>query len=180
MGKVFIVTGILYLLYYAGNIVYDLFIKTAVIVRNENEGELISLGSITEDMPADIVNVSEQETENLNMPGSYTFSDDEALFAENDDESGIHQARYEEEKMIDNYNEEPEPTTEEKNNQTSFLSRISSGLSLKEEDVLSKETEVLPSVISDEVFRNFLEKASHHIVVSSESGQNFYKSSLVF
>ncbi|MBT2621312.1 hypothetical protein [Chryseobacterium sp. ISL-6] len=180
MGKVFIITGILYLLYYAGNIVYDLFIKTPTAFRNENEGEVISLGSITDEIPTDTVRVSEQETEDLTMPGSYTFSDEEGLFSDNNDESGIHQTRYEEEKAIDNYNADPEPTTEEKDGQTSFLSRISSALTIKEQDVLSREAEILPTVISDEMFRDFFEKASRHIVVSSESGQNFYKSSLVF
>ncbi|MBB4807266.1 hypothetical protein HNP38_002570 [Chryseobacterium defluvii] len=181
MGKVFIVTGILYLLYYAGNIVYDLFIKTPVVLRNENEGEVISLGSIRDETPADITHVSEQETEDLNMPGSYTFSDEEELFSDDDNESGLIQVRYEEEKAIDNYNTEAEPAIEEKNEQKlSFLSRISSSLNIKEQDVQSKETEILPPSISDEVFRNFFEKASRHIVVSNENGQNFYKSSLVF
>lgn len=180
MGKVFIVTCILYLLYYAGNIVYDLFIKTAMVVRSENEGEVISLGSIADEIPADITHVSEQEAENLTMPGSYTFSDEEGLFPDYDDESWINLFREAEEKMIDDYTTETEPTTEEKSGQTSFLSKISSGLNIKEQDVLSKETEIFPTVISDEMFRDFFEKASSHIVVSSESGQNFYKSSLVF
>jgi hypothetical protein len=181
MGKVLILIGILYLLYYAGNVVYDLFIKTPAIVRNENEGEVISLGSITDETSADITNVSEEEVENLNMPDSYILADEEELFSDNNDESGLNQIRFEEEQAIDNYNgAEQEPTAEEKNDHRSFLSKLSSALSIKEQNVISKDTELIPNTISDEMFRNFFDKASSHIVVGNESGQNFYRSSLVF
>jgi hypothetical protein len=182
MGKVLILIGILYLLYYAGNVVYDLFIKTPAIVRNEDEGEVISLGNITEETSVDITNVSEEEVENLNMPESYILSDEGELFSDDDAESsGLNQNRFEEEQAIDNYNAvEEEPTAEEKNNQQSFLSKLSSALNIKEQDIISKNTELIPNTISDEMFRNFFDKASSHIVVGNESGQNFYRSSLVF
>lgn len=180
MGKVLIIIGIMYLLYYAGNVVYDLFIKTPAIVRNENEGEVISLGNITEETSADIINVSEEEVENLNMPDSYNLYDDEQ-FSDNNDESGLNENRFEQEQEIENYNSvDVEPKAEEKSDQWSFLAKLSSALSIKEQDVISTEAEMIPNTISDEMFRNFFDKASSHIVVGNESGQNFYKSNLVF
>lgn len=180
MGKVLIITCIVYLLYYAGNVAYDLFIKKPPVVRNENDGEIISLGEIIEDEITNVQSIKEEDVENLNTPSSYIIEDEEALFSD-EENSNTQKERYDEEREIDNYiDETPELAAEEKQNQSSFLSKLTSAIKVREKEIISKETDFIPNVISDDMFRNFFEKASSHIVVGNDNGRNFYKSSLIF
>ena len=193
MGKVILITGILYLLYYAGNIVYDLFIKKPIVVHNENEGELISIGAILENESEPVKNIREEEVEDLNTPNSYQLDDDELLFSDNDQNS--HKERFEEENEIEQFSltetqeagtenlisqTEEKKALEEKEEQQSFLSRLGVAIGIGEKEITSKSKEIIPIKISDEAFRNFFEKASNHIVIANDNGQNFYKSSLVY
>ena len=137
MGKVILITGILYILYYAGNLVYDLFIKKPIVVTNQNEGELISLGSIMEIEPEPVKNIREEEVEDLDTPNSYQLDDEELLLSGNDQNN--HKDRYEEENEIEYFsnadNQKPNTqdlnpqteetkTLEEKETKQSFLSKI--------------------------------------------------------
>ena len=58
-----------YILYYAGNIIYDLFLKKAVIT-NQEESEVFSLSDFSETEDAKIVGI--EDVENLNTPQSFT------------------------------------------------------------------------------------------------------------
>ena len=176
MGKVLIITGLLYLLYYTGNVVYDLFIKKQIVNSNENDGELIILENIIEEIPSSVTNIYEDEVENLNLPSSYDY--EEMELPNNDGESFI-STHYEEEREIENFYTKDLQEEDGQEVRQSFLSSLSSVIGSKNSEV-SQEKEIIPTVISDEMFRNFFEKASRHIVVGSESGQSFYKSSLVF
>lgn len=193
MGKVILITGILYLLYYAGNIVYDLFIKKPIVVHNENEGELISIGAILENESEPVKNIREEEVEDLNTPNSYQLDDEELLFSDNDQNS--HKERFEEENEIEQFSltetqeagtenfisqTEEKKALEEKEEQQSFLSRLGVAIGIGEKEITSKSKEIIPIKISDEAFRNFFEKANNHIVIANDNGQNFYKSSLVY
>lgn len=193
MGKVILITGILYLLYYAGNIVYDLFIKKPIVVHNENEGELISIGAILENESEPVKNIREEEVEDLNTPNSYQLDDEELLFSDNDQNS--HKERFEEENEIEQFSltetqeagtenlnsqTEEKKALEEKEEQQSFLSRVGVAIGIGEKEITSKSKEIIPIKISDEAFRNFFEKANNHIVIANDNGQNFYKSSLVY
>lgn len=176
MGKVLIITGLLYLLYYTGNVVYDLFIKKQNVNSNENEGEIISLENITGEVPTSTTNIYEDEVENLNLPSSYDYDEMELP---NDDGENFINHHYEEEQEIENFYIKDLKEEDGKEVRQSFLSSLISVIGSKNSEV-SQEKEIIPTVISDEMFRNFFEKASRHIVVGSESGQSFYKSSLVF
>ena len=193
MGKVILITGILYLLYYAGNIVYDLFIKKPIVVHNENEGELISIGAILENESEPVKNIREEEVEDLNTPNSYQLDDEELLFSDNDQNS--HKERFEEENEIEQFSltetqeagtenlnsqTEEKKALEEKEEQQSFLSRLGVAIGIGEKEITSKSKEIIPIKISDEAFRHFFEKSSNHIVIANDNGQNFYKSSLVY
>lgn len=193
MGKVILITGILYLLYYVGNIVYDLFIKKPIVVHNENEGELISIGAILENESEPVKNIREEEVEDLNTPNSYQLDDEELLFSDNDQNS--HKERFEEENEIEQFSltetqeagtenlnsqTEEKKALEEKEEQQSFLSRVGVAIGIGEKEITSKSKEIIPIKISDEAFRNFFEKANNHIVIANDNGQNFYKSSLVY
>ena len=193
MGKVILITGILYIFYYAGNVVYDLFIKKPFVVHNENEGEVISLGAILENESEPVKNIREEEVEDLNTPNSYQLDDEELLFSNNDQNS--HKERFEEENEIEQFsltdtqeasseNENPQieetETLEEKEERKSFLSKLGSAIGISEKEIISTSKEILPTKLSDEAFRNFFEKANNHVVIANDNGQNFYKSSLVY
>ena len=193
MGKVILITGILYIFYYAGNVVYDLFIKKPFVVHNENEGEVISLGAILENESEPVKNIREEEVEDLNTPNSYQLDDEELLFSNNDQNS--HKERFEEENEIEQFsltdtqeasseNENPQieetETLEEKEERKSFLSKLGSAIGISEKEIISTSKEILPTKLSDEAFRNFFEKANNHVVIANNNGQNFYKSSLVY
>lgn len=193
MGKVILITGILYFLYYVGNVVYDLFIKKPIVVQNENEGEIISLGTIMENEPEMVRNIREEEVEELNTPNSYQLDDDELLFSDNDQNN--QKDRFEEENQIEQFSttDIQEASTESENPQIeetkaldeskiqqSFLSRLGLAIGISEKELAPKSKEIIPTKLSDETFRNFFEKANHHVVIDSNNGQNFYKSSLVY
>ena len=59
-----------YILYYAGNIIYDLFLKKAVIT-NQEESEVFSLSDFT-DKKEDAKIVGIEDVENLITPQSFT------------------------------------------------------------------------------------------------------------
>ena len=58
-----------YVLYYAGNIVYDLFLKKAT-TTNQEESEVFSLSDFSE--TEDAKNIGIEDVENLNTPKSFT------------------------------------------------------------------------------------------------------------
>ncbi|EFK33197.1 MULTISPECIES: hypothetical protein [Chryseobacterium group] len=178
MGKVLMITGLLYILYYTGIAVYDLFIKKQIVNRNENDGELISLENFIEETPGEIINIYEDDVENLNLPSSYDYEETELSSEENGEP--FNHRRFEEEREIENFYGDNQQGKDEKEVRQSFLSNLSSVIGSKNSEAIPHQKEIIPSVISDEMFRNFFEKASRHIVVGSESGQSFYKSSLVF
>ncbi len=197
MGKVLFITGILYLLYYAGNVVYDLFIKKPPIVLHETEGEIISLGAIMTEEPITVKNIREEEVEDLNTPESFQIDDEENLFSDHQ-EDDFRKDRFEEENEIEKYayntstalgNEEHQTETEsetetsqseDEETKNSFLSKLGSAIGISEKDTRSKTTEVIPTKLSDEAFRNFFEKASNHVVINQDKGQQFYTSSLAY
>ena len=58
-----------YVLYYAGNIIYDLFLKKAA-TTNQEESEVFSLSDFSE--TEDAKNIGIEDVENLNTPQSFT------------------------------------------------------------------------------------------------------------
>ena len=71
MGKFTIIIIIFYILYYAGNIIYDLFLKNETVVKNE-ETEEFSLMEFSEEHKDDVKDIGIEDVENLNMPNSFT------------------------------------------------------------------------------------------------------------
>ena len=70
MGKITIIILAVYLLYYAGNIIYDLFIKKEVIKEDKDSNEF-SLEIETEDYQP--TKVFQEEVESLSTPASYEY-----------------------------------------------------------------------------------------------------------
>ncbi|MEB4760208.1 hypothetical protein OZN48_06885 [Chryseobacterium indologenes] len=82
MIKIFLTILVVYLLYYAGNIVYDLFLKKDPELKEE-DAEEYALTAITEQDKAEIKEVSIDDVEHLNTPNSFNTKE---LFSSNDEE----------------------------------------------------------------------------------------------
>ncbi|MGA9212960.1 hypothetical protein [Kaistella sp.] len=61
----------IYFLYYVGNVIYDLFLKKEITVKNE-ETEEFSLMEFSEEYEDDVKDIGIEDVENLNMPNSFT------------------------------------------------------------------------------------------------------------
>ena len=70
MGKILIIIGIIYFLYYAGMIIYDLFIKKEVVV-NPDDTQVFSVGDYAEENREELKAVVIEDVENINTPKSY-------------------------------------------------------------------------------------------------------------
>lgn len=82
MIKIFLTILVVYLLYYAGNIVYDLFLKKDHESKEE-EAEEYALTAFSEIDANEIKRVSIDDVEHLNTPNSFNTK---GLFSSNDEE----------------------------------------------------------------------------------------------
>ena len=104
MTKFLIILVALYVLYYIGNIVYDLFIKkdsTLVTV----ESDVFSLADFEEQNRDDVTTVGIEDVENLNTPKSFTkreFSVSNDL-SEDREDIEVWRQRFESEQNIDSF-----------------------------------------------------------------------------
>ncbi len=71
MGKFTIVVLALYILYYGGNIIYDLFLKKQNAVKPDDE-EVFAIADIASKERPEIATVGIEDAENLNTPASFT------------------------------------------------------------------------------------------------------------
>lgn len=71
MTKFATIVLVLYFLYYAGNMIYDLFLKKDFTIKNE-EIEEFSLMESSEEFKDDVKDIGIEDVENLNMPNSFT------------------------------------------------------------------------------------------------------------
>lgn len=106
MGKVFGIIAVIYILYYAGNIVYDLFIKKDNTVEAEQSDDF-AIGEIPDNMQ----NIEIDDVENIRTPNSFNTMNNDA--EEDDDGVASEESwkkKYEEENNINNLSEPiPEP-----------------------------------------------------------------------
>lgn len=124
-----------YLLYYAGNIVYDLFLKKDTIGQT-NAMEEFSLGEFAENNKDEVQEIGIEDVENLNTPKS--FSKRELILTSHGDSDELQDMEYWRQKFeseqnmdeFDNKKESTEYTTEnakalppknEEKNQNQFL-----------------------------------------------------------
>ncbi|MCT7905135.1 Uncharacterised protein [Candidatus Ornithobacterium hominis] len=75
MGEMFIYIIGGYVLYYTGNIAYDLFIKKENKIVGEEEVVTFSLSELAEDVPQ--MNFNVESVEEMDMPNSYTYYEPE-------------------------------------------------------------------------------------------------------
>lgn len=104
MTKFLIILIALYVLYYMGNIIYDLFIKKESTLITE-ECDIFSLAEFEEQNRDDVTTVGIEDVENLNTPKSFNKKD----FPRNNDVSEeredieVWRQRFESEQNIDSF-----------------------------------------------------------------------------
>ena len=104
MTKFLIILLALYILYYIGNIIYDLFIKKESTLVTE-ESDVFSLAEFEEQNKDDVTTVEIEDVENLNTPKSFTkreFPLDND-FSEDREDIEIWRRRFESEQNIDSF-----------------------------------------------------------------------------
>lgn len=102
MGKIFIIIGVVYFLYYGANIIYDLFIKKDKKVEDDLSEEF----TIGESNDIESRNVIIDDVENVNTPSSFS-SDQLNQEISNDiitqEDNDIWRKKFEEEENMDKY-----------------------------------------------------------------------------
>ena len=104
MTKFLIILIALYILYYIGNIVYDLFIKKESTLVTE-ESDVFSLAVFEEQNRDDVTTVGIEDVENLNTPKSFTkreFPVNNDL-SEDREDIEVWRQRFESEQNIDSF-----------------------------------------------------------------------------
>ncbi|WP_312345305.1 hypothetical protein [Chryseobacterium binzhouense] len=111
MTKIIISIISVYLLYYAGNIIYDLFLKKD-ISRNQDEIEEYSLNDFLDNNTTEVQKVSIDDVENINTPNSFNKKELSPIREEEQNESRdleYWRNKFESENDIDSFNEVTEP-----------------------------------------------------------------------
>lgn len=188
MGKIFLFIVGGYVLYYLSQIIYDGFLKKSPVVKNQDEGELISLADLSDVEKTDIKSVSIEEAENVNLPKSMQTTEhkevvnQETIEPEDDDfDSSNFKERYEEEISFEQYDvqekieaEEKELLKEEQQAKQSMFAKFSEQINVNAESVVSMTTELVTKTASD--FEKFFENADQHYVVEEINGTTAYRS----
>ncbi|WP_343662824.1 hypothetical protein [Chryseobacterium mucoviscidosis] len=111
MTKIIISIISVYLLYYAGNIIYDLFLKKD-ISKNQDETEEFSLNDFLDSNTTEVQEVSIDDVENINTPNSFNKKELSPIREEEQDESRdleYWRNKFESENDIDSFNDVAEP-----------------------------------------------------------------------
>ena len=177
-----IITSIIaiYLLYYAGNVVYDLFLKKDSS-KKPDETEEYSLTEFSEENKNEVHRIEIDDVENINTPNSFNKKE---LFPVNQEEQKDEsrdldyiRKKFESEDDIDDFYNVPE--IQEKPNEKEQKETIS--LDSQQEDIVrEQEKKEIPSPNLDALnkqFKNFLNLAETSVqVILNQDGHKVYQS----
>lgn len=107
MTKIIISIISVYLIYYAGNIIYDLFLKKD-ISKNQDEIEEYSLNDFLDSNTTEVKEVSIDDVENINTPNSFNKKELSLVGEEEQDENRdleYWRNKFESENDIDSFDE---------------------------------------------------------------------------
>lgn len=167
-GKLIGIIVVLYVLYYAGNIIYDLFLKKEKVIEGDEELEEFH-GEVRPEQ-SEVVQVSQDEVEEMNMPSSYQNNVSVSALDDNQQEQEQEwseemlqettndlQKRYEEEQRLNNFegleteNKKQEGTDAEEKEQNAHSSaEVQIKEEIKEEPVNIVEEPMIVSSPSQE------------------------------
>lgn len=168
-----------YLLYYAGNIVYDLFLKKDSSGR-QDETEEYSLTEFSERDEKEIQKVGIDDVENINTPSSFNLKDltpDTQVEQEETRDLEQFRKKFESEKDIDDFNIVPgieEKSVEIAKNETTDLDSIQT-----QDDQNQERKEIYAPNLNSyhKQFKNFLNLAETNVqVLSNRDGYKVYQS----
>ncbi|MCJ8154101.1 hypothetical protein MKJ01_10055 [Chryseobacterium sp. SSA4.19] len=193
MIKIFLIILAIYLLYYAGNIVYDLFLKKDGLAK-QSESEEYALTAFAEENTNQIKAVSIDDVEHLNTPASFNkkelFSTTDEEFDEPHDLEHWRQ-KFEFEQDIDAFETRPENnrhsteinelkeyhSVEQENIHGDEIKELSAAPSEKEDNVQSKHKKEDPALKLKQQFNQFLNLAETQVqVLSDRDGFKVYHS----
>ena len=157
MTKFIIILIVLYIVYYAGNIIYDLFLKTNSIIKTEDNQEF-SLVDFEEENRSNVKIVGIEDVENLITPKSYNKKQFpiETVFTEERQNMDHWRERFESEQNIDSF-EEDEPLQENVDDQNE-----------KEIEVQSKDI-IEPEIENNEWVQNQKNAADIQAIILANS-----------
>ena len=176
----------LYILYYVGNIIYDLFLKTQSTVKT-NDNEIFSLAEFEEENRSEVKTVGIEDVENLTTPKSFYRKQFPIEIVRSEERQDIddYRRRFESEQNIDSFDEEssleqPEEIIEEEaggNLENEF-----------EEELYNEEVDQLENIeehllkiekASNNYWENVLNIASSSVqLVQNLNGHKVYHSTL--
>ena len=125
MGKFAIIIITIYILYYAGNIIYDLFLKNGTVVKDQ-ESQEFSLTEFAENNSDEMRGIGIEDVENLNTPNSFNKRELEPSITDESEERQdleYWREKFESEQNIDSFHQNTEeiqsPSIEESNSSLS-------------------------------------------------------------
>ncbi|SHM77832.1 hypothetical protein SAMN05444360_11777 [Chryseobacterium carnipullorum] len=167
-----------YLLYYAGNFVYDLFLKKDNSGRPE-ETEEYSLMEFSEKDKNEIQQVGIDDVENINTPNSFNQKELSPSNQEMQDETrdlDHFRKKFESEQDIDDYNNIPEISERTKENNHKETASLDSA-QIENQNQEKKEAESPKLKSFHRQFKNFLNLAETNVqVLSDRDGYKVYQS----
>ena len=180
MSKFILILISIYLAYYAGNIIYDLFLKKNMI-RAIDGNEEFSLVDFEEGNRDNLITVGIEDVEDLNTPKSFSKSDFDLDICLSYDREKLNfwRARFESEENIDAFESAatPEPAHEkwsETDKHTDFEKHHDEP-KLHEEQIQSEQ--LRQKKVNNERWLTMLNAAETNVqMISNENGHKVYQS----
>ena len=173
MAKFLIVLFVMYVIYYAGNIIYDLFFKKVnEIIKDESE--FFALAEVEEQNRSAVVSVGIEDVENLNTPKSFNRKEFpiDTPFSEERADMEVWRKRFESEQNIDSFNSND---LDENNFNQQFQFETNGNF----ENEISTE-EIDASQTNDEKWYKLLNLAETTVqLISNNNGHKVYQASSI-
>ncbi len=174
MTKIIITIIAVYLLYYAGNIIYDLFMKNDNIDKQEESKEFF-LMKFVEKSNDKVQDIRIDDVENINVPSSFNSKEPSITKQEQDDSRDLSffRKKFESEENIDAFDHD-DKSTEEHTEQNK-----APAVSTEETVPHEKPAEANPQILKiyQEKFNQFVNLAETSVqVISDYGGYKVYQS----
>lgn len=176
----------LYILYYLGNIIYDLFLKTKSIAKTD-DNEIFSIAEFEEENRSDVKTVGIEDVENLTTPKSFYRKQFPIEIVRSEERQDIddYRRRFESEQNIDSFEEESSLEQHEEITEGDTEENIENEV---EEDLYNEEGNQLTNIeehllklekASKNYWENVLNIASSSVqLVQNLNGHKVYHSTL--
>ena len=153
----------LYTLYYVGNIIYDLFLKTQSAAKT-NDDEIFSLVEFEEENRSEVKTVGIEDVENLTTPKSFYRKQFPIEIVKSEERQDIddYRRRFESEQNIDSFDEESSHEQSEEK--------------IEEEAEENLENEVDEELYNEEVDQ--LENIEEHLLKIEKASNNYWENVL--